>query len=241
MLSSLSGILGNRAQANYAAGNTFQDAFARHLVKNGQRAATIDLGYVNTVGYSAENQDSSTSHAKDMVGQAEEEEIHALVEYFADPQNTITEAMCQLAYGLLSESTFRERRLPVPAYMKYLLFSQLRETDYHQGLRETQRGSDYSIRDVFNAAETKEIAAESAINDMRMQLAYLVSSSEDNIDTIKSIRGNGVDSLVAMEFRTWLIRELEADITMAELMAQGSLGELSERVASLSKFTRFST
>ncbi|KAB8079482.1 hypothetical protein BDV29DRAFT_151768 [Aspergillus leporis] len=209
MLSSLTGIVGNRDQGNYAAGNTFEDAFARHLVKSGQRAATIDLGYVSTVGYSAENQDASTSRSKGVVEQVSEREIHALVEYFADPRNVMTETTCQLVNGTLSESTFRERHIPTPAYMKYPLFSQLKETDCLQGHQETQHNPDCSIRALLNAAQTKEMAAESAFNAIQRHLAYLFNCSEDDIHIAKSVQGNGFDSLIAMEFRTWVVRSLE--------------------------------
>ena len=53
MLSSISGICGSRSQANYAAGNTFQDAFAAHRIAQNLPATVIDLGVVLGVGYVA--------------------------------------------------------------------------------------------------------------------------------------------------------------------------------------------
>ncbi|KAJ2981691.1 hypothetical protein NUW58_g6624 [Xylaria curta] len=44
LLSSLSGIMGHIAQANYAAGNVFLDAFAAYRQARGQPACSIDLG-----------------------------------------------------------------------------------------------------------------------------------------------------------------------------------------------------
>lgn len=55
MLSSISGVFGNPGQANYDAGNTFQDALARHAAAQGHRAYTIDIGVLLGVGYVAEN------------------------------------------------------------------------------------------------------------------------------------------------------------------------------------------
>jgi hypothetical protein len=57
MLSSTSGIVGNKGQANYAAANTFLDAFASYRQTLGLRANTVDLGLIEDVGYVAE-QDS---------------------------------------------------------------------------------------------------------------------------------------------------------------------------------------
>ncbi|KAI1174465.1 hypothetical protein F4777DRAFT_579896 [Nemania sp. FL0916] len=54
MLSSVSGVIGNKGQANYAAGNTFLDAFASYRRGLGLVANTVDLGVVQDVGYIAE-------------------------------------------------------------------------------------------------------------------------------------------------------------------------------------------
>lgn len=59
MLSSAACILGNVSQANYAAGNTFQDTLARHRTANGLPAVFIDLGQVMDAGYVAERGDST--------------------------------------------------------------------------------------------------------------------------------------------------------------------------------------
>lgn len=57
MLSSLTGVAGNTSQANHAAGNTFQDALARHCTAKGQPAVSLDLGAVEDVGFVAESSD----------------------------------------------------------------------------------------------------------------------------------------------------------------------------------------
>jgi hypothetical protein len=53
LLSSLSGVVGKTALANYAAGNAFLDAFARSRCARGRRAHTMALGIVDVVGYMA--------------------------------------------------------------------------------------------------------------------------------------------------------------------------------------------
>ncbi|KAG5927025.1 Type I Iterative PKS, partial [Claviceps africana] len=49
-LASSAGIIGNRGQANYAAGNSFQDALAHHCRLQGKHAVSIDLGPVLEAG-----------------------------------------------------------------------------------------------------------------------------------------------------------------------------------------------
>ncbi|KAL8900473.1 MAG: hypothetical protein Q9207_005688, partial [Kuettlingeria erythrocarpa] len=54
LLSSIVGAAGNAGQANYAAGNAFQDALARHRTARGLPGTAVDLGAVKSVGYLAE-------------------------------------------------------------------------------------------------------------------------------------------------------------------------------------------
>ena len=54
MLSSISGVVGQKGQANYAAANAFMDAFASYRLSLGLKANSTDLGVIEDVGYVAE-------------------------------------------------------------------------------------------------------------------------------------------------------------------------------------------
>ncbi|KAL4958981.1 KR domain-containing protein [Aspergillus stella-maris] len=87
LLSSLAGIVGSVSQSNYAAGNTFQDAFAAYRQSIGQRATSLDLGYMTDVGIVAETR-KYASRAQQIADFGSigirESEFHALIEVYCD-------------------------------------------------------------------------------------------------------------------------------------------------------------
>lgn len=70
MLSSISGIMGNRGQSNYCAGNTYQDALAHYRQSLGLTAHAIDLGAVSGMGWLEENKESLAQATTTMAGLA---------------------------------------------------------------------------------------------------------------------------------------------------------------------------
>lgn len=57
LLSSIAGILGNRGQSNYCAGNIYQDQLAHYRVANGLPALCVDLGAIGGIGWFEENKE----------------------------------------------------------------------------------------------------------------------------------------------------------------------------------------
>ena len=60
VLSSLAGVIGSISQANYAAGNTYQDALIHYRHSKGLPAQSLDLGVIVGFGYIQEHEDVAT-------------------------------------------------------------------------------------------------------------------------------------------------------------------------------------
>ncbi|OAX79463.1 hypothetical protein ACJ72_06218 [Emergomyces africanus] len=239
MLSSLAGVMGGRSQANYAAGNTYQDALAKHRVANGLRAASFDIGGVLSVGFVAENQNYARNATKAMIP-IREDEVHAVIEYLIDPRHEMTERTCQVLFGLATKKSSQERGVPPPECFNYPLFTLLQKTSgfQQQGSEETDT---YRVDALLGAARTREEAADIALNGILSKLSVLLNVSADQIDAGKSTRSNGVDSLIAIEFRTWLAKEAGTELSLIDVTVGGSINELSQKVASLSRFVQGNT
>jgi acyl carrier protein len=67
------------------------------------------------------------------------------------------------------------------------------------------------------------------------KLSSLLSIAVEDVDPTRTISANGVDSLVALELRTFMARKVKADVPVLEIMGSLSLAQVCKKVASASK------
>lgn len=234
MLSSITGVVGNRGQANYAAGNVFQDALARHLTSRGVPASSIDLGNIMSVGYVAENQ-GKVALAQEWEG-ITPEELHSLLEYhiIASKHRDFTQDTCQTVTGIIPSGTFAERGIPQPAFMTYPMFNQL------HAVREATTGSNkedhgFPISALLRSADSYDNAATAIVQAITHKMSAMLSIPDSDIDASRALHSYGVDSLVAVEIRNWLGKEMQAEVPILTILGQDPIHELSGKIARLSK------
>ncbi|POS76180.1 beta-ketoacyl synthase domain-containing protein [Diaporthe helianthi] len=243
MLGSVAGLVGNRGQSNYAAGNTFQDALAIHRRSQGLAATCIDLCNILSVGFVAENQETLNKNplfffAHDGI---REDEFLSLVEFHLDAERAGSQGQPQIGVGLAPLSVFKERGLPEPTFIKSPLFRQLRSASDESGGAadggEDQDGG-VSVTNALKFAESPEAAAEVICEALLKRLSRTMRIPEPDIDIGKPIHTYGVDSLVAMEIRNYLASECGSEISVLEIMGNKSLEALSGDTAKGSKFVK---
>lgn len=241
MLSSITGIVGNRSQANYNAGNNFQDALARYRVSKGMHGASVNLGAVVGIGFVAENSEYAGKHTFKMANQQSEEEVLAVIEYMIDQRHhtALSPDSAQLVCGLRTPTSYSLGKEEQPSHLQYPMFSQLPPAPQgSSGVIGAEAGKSAPlIRDQLQAATTQIDAAQIIHGALRHKMANLLNMSEDSFDDSLSVRENGVDSLIEMEFRTWFAKELGATVPLKDLAKD--LKQLSSRLVLLSSFSKF--
>ena len=229
MLSSLTGIFGSSSQSNYAAGGTFQDALAFHRTSRGLPGVSINLSVVSSVGYAAEH-------------------------------DGVAERLSNIGYRVLSEEDVLEavgRAISSPFCGQFLVGVDRRPGPHWQEtsmgrdrrfaplqlyeLEQTEAGS--AIADVAPSNVGAEIARSSSFEEAQNIVVQAVCKKvrdifllEDEINVKVPLTHYGVDSLVAVEIRSWLSKELSSDISIFEMTNQSSIGKLAETATSRSKF-----
>ncbi|USP81656.1 polyketide synthase PKS2 [Curvularia clavata] len=232
LLSSATGILGNRGQANYAAGNTYQDALAAHRHAQGLTATSIDVGAILSVGYVAENSSRVAINKGVSVEleQIREEELHAILEYAIDARQ---QPPTQIVTGLANRDKYRTKGMPTPSFMKFPLFAHVNSESLIGSA--VSESTEVPVEALLAASKTLDEAADIITTAVKGKLASLLSVAVADIDEDKSISANGIDSLVAIEFRTFLAREVKADVPMLDVMGTSTIKVLCRKIAMLSR------
>ncbi|RBQ79289.1 hypothetical protein FVER14953_09959 [Fusarium verticillioides] len=250
LLSSASGVVGNRGQSNYCVGNTYQDSLARHRVALGLPGVAVDLGMILSVGFAAENQESMANLRQEGFNAMREDEFPALLDMLCDPngkystnvnQQTQASSFAQIAVGLEAPATLRIKGIPEPAWMTDPLFKhlyQIRGEGDHEGEGDGE-GSATSCSTLLPAAASLADTANIVSAAIVQKLCKALSSSERDIDVLKPLHSYGVDSLVAVELRAWFMKEVGSDVAVFDIMSGQSLEELAELAAKRSSFANF--
>ena len=125
LLSSIVGIAGNRGQANYACGNTYQDALARYRVACEEKGTSLNLGVISSVGFAAQRQNITDSLVSQGFMVMSETEIHAILDHLCDPATD--PSLSQVITGIEMPDTLRSKGIAEPFWLRKPLFRTILE------------------------------------------------------------------------------------------------------------------
>jgi acyl carrier protein len=234
ILSSISGLSGIRGQANYDAGNTYEDAFARYRVSQGEKCISLDLGAMLDDGILAE--DKNLLNRVMTYGTLEgisRQMFHGMLDYYCNPSlRLLCPSESQVAIGIGTENNDSLEGVGVSrqALMRHVVMDPSTQSG-ETGRGNTEQATGHRTR-FANAASLEDaaaIAAEAIIEKLAKSLVGMQDKTD--IDWNRQLQIYGVDSLLAVELRNWLVKEFKADITVFEIQGSATLGTLSVSVA----------
>ncbi|KAK8122160.1 polyketide synthase [Apiospora sp. TS-2023a] len=237
-LSSSAGVIGSRGQANYAAGNAFQDALAHHINATTIRAASIDLGPVLGAGMLAEDPRTLDMLKASGFFGIRLQDFLCIIERAIAGSTTATEVFpSQVVMGVGTGGLIRQNKPADPYWTRTALFSRLNLVDLPDddgSLDPTagEAGEEHqSIKFLLAQVERADVNEAQIIvsNGLRGMMAQSMSlrGGADEVDEGRAPAAYGVDSLVAVGVRNWVFRECGVDVSVFEVLSDMSIYDLS--------------
>ncbi|KAK2037359.1 type I polyketide synthase [Colletotrichum somersetense] len=235
LLSSLTGLGGNTSQGNYSAGGSFQDAFARYRTSQGLPGVSIDLASIQEVGFVANTEGVAQRLRKTGLAEIDEVNLLKIVETaIQDPLREID--LSQLITGILD---FDEASTVAWVNDRRFLSVQLNQLSrgglspgMDQRYCTTTRLSD-SLQSASNHLDAVALILDAIIS----KLADMFGLDVAEIDKKHPVSKYGVDSLIAVELRNWLVSNAGAETTgIFDVLHSPSLSVLAEKVGEKSRY-----
>ena len=226
MLSSVSGVIGNRGQAAYAAANSFLDDFAHYRRSQNLPGTSIDLGVVHEIGHIAERADLQTKVNHDAA--LSKADVLALVK-LAIQGEIDQHANHQCITGLAFEQY--DAQNPAFYWATDARFAHLRRHSSDDPNSATATSTTkMTSKQALQKAGSRDDAVHIATDVLVEKFSSVLIVPVEELSREKTVVSLGLDSLVAVEVRSWIKREMDAAMSTMELLNSVSIVALAETV-----------
>lgn len=250
LFSSLSGIVGQPGQANYASANTFLDAIVQYRQSLGLAASAVDIGAVEDIGYITQSPGlMNKMKSKGFKGVTEQELLDAMALAMSPCLSSSSSSTNNRAFA--RKSTFvlgLGSTMPLSSPGNSAIWRRDRRMAiYHNSTTTAGGASGNSSRSSSNEAIKTLVAACLAdpqtllkINaetahafgiEIGRKLFDLLLKPHDDLNTTRPLTDLGLDSLVAIELKAWWKQVFGFNISVLEMLGMGSLDALGEAAA----------
>lgn len=227
MLSSVSGLVGQRGQANYAAANVFLDSFSGFRRGLGLAACSVNLGVIEDVGYVSEHEALAKRFDTSIWTPINEGLLHKILRV------SILQQMAPIDPDSASQMI---TGISVPQKKDSSLVRDARFAGLCLGSSNTTAANaPDSSRDaqafltLIKARADPSTLLSTAIELVNRQLMKILGLSEP-MEPTKPLLGYGIDSLGAIDLRNWIRVDLGKELTNLEILNAKTLTSLCENI-----------
>lgn len=229
MLSSISGLIGQPGQANYAAANVFLDSFAYFRRGLGLKANSINLGAVEDVGYISEH--TELIKVMDTLAWTPiNEALFLKIVHYSILQQEDEPIDIESAAQLISS-------IAVPQVSSSQLLNDLRFSSLLFGSGAGVAGGDTTGASKEIQALLLSIRSGSDLQTVLPNAVDVINTQfmttlrlDEPLEPAKPLSAYGLDSLAAVEFRNWARVQLGAELTTLEITSTPSMLSFAEKI-----------
>ena len=225
MLSSLTNIIGLKGQANYAAGNGFQDYLANCQRNSNTQYISLNLGMI-------EDSDVIVLHPERIPGllragcvPIKVAQFLSLLEYTLSPQARHDQVK-QIVIGVDRMSISQQEDLftlknPMFSAMPYIS----EDRKQIEGLKIIKR-----VEQLIAEAVSEDEISNIILFSISKKIAALMAVDREELNMEIPIAALGLDSLIAVELKNWIGGTLQAAIQTSEILDMPNILALANRV-----------
>ncbi|KAI8628041.1 polyketide synthase [Xylariaceae sp. FL1651] len=245
MLSSMAATIGNPGQANYAAGNSYQDVLARHLSSQGHNVVTLNVPMMSDAGMVATKPALMEYFFSIGWSHMSTKELIAALDYYCRPlgkNERMAAEQAQVVPRLwLPRYSAAEGALQ-PAWQYEPRFNHMvmhGGANGASGTSAAKKGTGKgSTAALLSAAKSPQEAEKIVLDALLKKLTKVLSVDMAELDPSRPMHAYGVDSLVAVELRTWMTKEVGSDVSVFEMTSGQRIGQLAAKAAGTSRFVQ---
>ncbi|EFE41543.1 hybrid PKS-NRPS enzyme, putative [Trichophyton verrucosum HKI 0517] len=224
LFSSITALIGNAGQSNYIGANSFMESLGLQRRRKGLAASVIAISSLIGLGYFERAEDLDIDQfSRSGYRNVSEQDIHTLfAEAIVRGRPGTTESH-EVVSGVVPTYADGDIRA---SYLKDSKFSHLileRTSAKQDGTSSAQ----IPVRIQLLTATTEEEVCDIMQSGFTRRIKKMLRiPEEDDFNATASLVEQGVDSLVAVEIRTWFIREVDIDMPVLKVLGGSSVSDL---------------
>ncbi|KAK7420632.1 hypothetical protein QQX98_002626 [Neonectria punicea] len=232
-LASSAGVIGNRGQANYAAGNCFEDALAHKYRLEGKHAVSIDLGPVLGAGMLADDEEIlDMLRASGFYGIRHQDFLTMISHAITMEVEPEVPMPPQVIMGIGTGGLIRQNEPADPYWSRTALYGYLNLIDMPPpDLTSVGSTEKADMKSLLIRCTDSSTATEIICTGLSHMLAKAMNMLPEEVDTGKPPNVYGVDSLVAVGVRNWVLSSCGVVVSVFEVLSDKTIVELAANIA----------
>ncbi|KAI1749216.1 PKS-NRPS hybrid [Xylaria castorea] len=233
--SSMACVTGNPGQSAYAAANMFMSGLAAQRRRRGFNASAVHIGAIFGNGYVTRELTLAQQEFLRKVGnmwlsEQDFRQLFAEAVFTGRPENG---ASPELSTGLMMIDNGDDSKKNITWFYNPMFQHCIKESEDSELVSDGQRGRGVPVKaqlqEALNPAEVYEIIHDAFAAKLRLSLG--IEENRPIVDLTADTLG--IDSLFAVDIRSWFIKELQIEIPVLKILGGATVGEILDTAQQL--------
>lgn len=248
MTSSFAATGGHGGQSNYAAANMYMNGLAENRRRRGLPGSAINIGVIYGIGLLHRDSRNFVYSSLEREGYppiSERDIHHMFLEAIVagrPPPGSITPTMEEKGVAFktgpgLDLTCGLSRYDPTHVHLHWHhdprfghFVVDRTDTSKCQADNGSKNNGGMRLLEMIRGANSADEASACLFEKLRKQIHDMLKISEDNITPDHGVSELGIDSLAAVEIRSWIFKSLEVDLSVMKILGVTNLGKLCREI-----------